>query len=154
MYSILTRKQLETYAATLPEGYTLREMDGVCYRLALREKWSEDFVKLFRSEADFLARGLGVMAFRGDEPVAGAASYAVYRGGIEIEIDTREDCRRMGLATACGAALVLRCLERGLYPSWDAHSRISVALAEKLGYVFDRAYTTYVATVAGGCARV
>ena len=139
------RECLEAYATQLPAGYRLQDMDGLCYRLALREKWSEDFVKLFLDEADFLARGLGVMVFCGDEPVAGAASYAVYRGGIEIEIDTREDFRRQGLAAACGAALVLRCLARGLYPSWDAHSRISVALAEKLGYVFDRPYTTYVA---------
>ena len=138
-------ERLAAYASQLPDGYRLQPMDGLCYRLALREKWSEDFVKLFHDESDFLARGLGVMVFRGAEPVAGAASYAVYHGGIEIEIDTREDCRRMGLATASGAALVLSCLARGLYPSWDAHSRISVALAEKLGYVFDHPYTTYVA---------
>ena len=37
-------------------------------------------------------------------------------------------------APACGAALVLTCLARGLYPSWDAANRESVALAEKLGY--------------------
>ena len=30
--------------------------------------------------------------------------------------------RNRGLASACGAALILECLERGLYPSWDAHT--------------------------------
>ena len=32
------------------------------------------------------------------------------------------------------------CLERGLYPSWDAATPISVALAEKLGYHFSHTY--------------
>ncbi len=34
---------------------------------------------------------------------AGASSYSVYKGGIEIEIDTSSEYRRRGLATACGA---------------------------------------------------
>ena len=60
-----------------------------------------------------------------------------------MEIDTRQDYRRRGLATICGAALILECLARGLYPNWDAHNRESIALAQKLGYVFDREYTCY-----------
>ncbi|MCR5466821.1 MAG: GNAT family N-acetyltransferase [Lachnospiraceae bacterium] len=40
-------------------------------------------------------------------------------------------------------ALILRCLAEGLYPSWDAQNRISVHLAEKLGYEFDHEYTAY-----------
>ena len=35
------------------------------------------------------------------------------------------------------AALILQCLEEGLYPSWDAQNMISVHLAEKLGYELD-----------------
>lgn len=77
-------------------------------------------------------------------PVAGAASYTVYDGGIEIEIDTRPDLRRLGLALACGARLILDCLDRGLYPSWDAHDLRSVALAEKLGYHLDRHYQAFL----------
>jgi GNAT superfamily N-acetyltransferase len=75
--------------------------------------------------------------------VAGASSYTRYQDGIEIEIDTREDYRRKGLAYVCGARLILECLERNLYPSWDAHNRWSVALAEKLGYHFDHEYTAF-----------
>ena len=77
-------------------------------------------------------------------PVAGAGSYCVYDGGIEIEIDTREDHRRRGLASACGARLILECLDRGLYPSWDAHDLRSVSLAEKLGYRSAGPYKTYI----------
>ena len=63
--------------------------------------------------------------------------------GIEIEIGTMEAYRRQGLAQVCGAKLILECMERGLYPSWDAQNRWSVALAQKLGYHFDQAYPAY-----------
>ncbi len=36
------------------------------------------------------------------------------------------------------------CLKKGLYPSWDARNKDSVALSEKLGYHFDKKYTTFV----------
>ena len=39
----------------------------------------------------------GVVAVRGEEIVAGASGYSRYRGGIEIQIDTRPDLRRRGL---------------------------------------------------------
>lgn len=74
---------------------------------------------------------------------AGASSYSVYKGGIEIEIDTSPEYRRRGLATACGARLIIECIDRDLYPSWDAQNVWSVALAEKLGYHFDYEYTAY-----------
>ena len=134
---------LNAFSHALPPGFSLFPIDGALYRQALEVDWSRDFVSQFRNDADFLARGLGFMVLRGDEPVAGASSYVVFTGGIEIEIDTRKDYRRQGLATACGAALVQSCLARGLYPSWDAHNRASVALAEKLGYVYSHSYPVY-----------
>lgn len=87
--------------------------------------------------------GLGVVAMNDGEIVAGASSYSRYEKGIEIEIDTREDHRRKGLAYACGAKLIIECLKRDLYPSWDAQNKWSVALAEKLGYQFSHEYTAY-----------
>lgn len=71
-----------------------------------------------------------------DNIVCGASSYTVYDKVIKIEIDTKKDYRRKGLALVCASKLILECLNRELYPSWDAANRESVALAEKLGYHF------------------
>ena len=90
--------------------------------------------------------GLGAVVLKDGEIVSGASSYSGYIGGIESEIDTREDHRRRGLAAACGARLISECLRRGLYPSWDAQNLWSVALAKKLGYHFDYAYAAYEVT--------
>ena len=62
---------------------------------------------------------------------------------MEIEIDTKPEYRQLGLATVCGAKVILECLQRNLYPSWDAHDLRSVSLAEKLGYHLDHPYTAY-----------
>ena len=86
---------------------------------------------------------MGVVILKDGEPVSGASSYSSYNDGIEIEIDTKEEYRRQGLAYICAAALIVECLKRGKYPSWDAQNLWSVALAEKLGYHFDKEYTAY-----------
>ncbi|MDD7651732.1 MAG: GNAT family N-acetyltransferase [Candidatus Faecousia sp.] len=140
---VFDRERLRALAR-VPEPYCLRAFDQELYHQAMGESWSRDFCALFDGGEDFLKRGLGFGVLDRGILVAGAASYSVYRGGIEIEIDTRPDYRRQGLASACGAALILACLERNLYPSWDAYDLRSVALAEKLGYHSDRPYPVYI----------
>ena len=75
--------------------------------------------------------------------VSGASSYTRYKEGIEIEVDTVKEERRKHLALVVCSALIVRCLEEGLYPSWDAQNMDSVHLAEKLGYEFDHEYIAY-----------
>ncbi len=140
---IFDRQRLAALAAALPPDCTLRPMDEAMVPVLLAQGWSRDFCSCFDGPGDFVRRGLGVAALWEGVPVAGASSYIIYEGGIEIEIDTRPDHRRRGLAAVCGAALILMCLERGLYPSWDACDLRSVALAEKLGYRRGEPYPIY-----------
>lgn len=135
--------RLQAFIAAVSPPYTLRKIDETLYGKALKQTWSKDLCAQFPMYQDYRARGLGVMALFHGEPVAGASSYTAYDKGIEIEVDTQEQHRRKGLALACAAKLILACLERGLYPSWDAHDKRSVALAEKLGYKLDYEYAAY-----------
>lgn len=140
---VFDRGRLERFAASLPAGYEMRLIDEELVPILRAEEWSRDFCAAFEDPADCCRRGVVVVVLYGGVPAAGAGSYCVYRGGIEIEIDTRAGHRRRGLATACGARLILECLDRGLYPSWDAIDLRSAALAEKLGYHCGGPYTTY-----------
>lgn len=140
---VFNRDKLRSYIAALPEGMTLKRIDHELYKWCMDSDWACDFCSNFESAEDFAARGLGWMAISGGEPVGGASSYTCYKGGIEIEVDTRSDMRRRGIATACSARLILSCLERGLYPSWDAANRESVALALKLGYTEGEPYPAW-----------
>ena len=135
--------KLRQIVSGLPAEYELKLMGEAEYRQATVLPWAKDLCGSYSCYEDYRANGLGVAVLKEGEIVAGASSYAHYIGGIEIEIDTRADQRRRGLAAACGAALVLECLKRGLYPSWDAQNKHSLALAEKLGYVFDKEYPVY-----------
>lgn len=129
--------------AGLPEGYELKAIDEKIYDMCLKEPVTRDFVSTFESKEEYLEIGRGMVILKSGRIVAGASSYTRYKEGIEIEVDTAEEERRKGLATVACAALILRCLEEGLYPSWDAQNRISVHLAEKLGYEFDHEYAAY-----------
>ena len=137
------QKLLKSMVAELPDGYELKEIDERIYDMCASAPMTRDFVSSFESKEEYLDKGRGMVILKSGRIVAGASSYTRYKEGIEIEVDTAEEERRKGLATVACAALILRCLEEGLYPSWDAQNRISVHLAEKLGYEFDHEYTAY-----------
>lgn len=139
-------RRLEQAVLELPKGYELRRIEEAEYDLCQRSGWAIDLVSQFKDYDSYKKSGLGVVVRKDGELAAGASSYSRYQQGIEIEVDTREDYRRKGLAYACAAKLILECLERGLYPSWDAQNKWSLALAEKLGYRFSHEYTAYEIT--------
>ncbi len=137
------REKLLGFVSALPPEYELTALDEGLYHWCKKQEWCRDWVSQFPDYDSYERYGLGVVIQKDKSPVAGASSYSAYREGIEIEIDTREEYRRRGLATISGAALILRCLDRGLYPSWDAQNPWSAALAKKLGYRFDFRYPAY-----------
>lgn len=130
-------------AMILPSQYSLKIIDEELFYLCREQEWSRDFVSQYVNYEMYQRLGIGIVALKENEIVAGASSYSSYQNGIEIEIDTKIEYRRKGLAYACGAGLILECRKRNLYPNWDAQNLVSVALAEKLGYHFDYEYCAY-----------
>lgn len=135
--------RLEKLVNGLPEEYRLTAVDQRWYSYCEQTSWCRDFVSQYESFEQYAQCGAGVLILKNGIPVSGASSYSSYRFGIEVEIDTRKEYRRKGLATICGAKLILECLKRNLYPSWDAQNLWSAALAGKLGYRFSHEYTAY-----------
>lgn len=144
--NIFDVEKLIAYINKLDSYYELKLFDQEIFEMAKNEAWSADLCSQFKNYADYQCRAIGVAILHQGKLVSGASPYALYNGGIEIEIDTKPDYREKGLATVCGAKLILECLARSLYPSWDAHDLRSVALAEKLGYHLDSPYVTYELT--------
>lgn len=140
---IFDKKQLRHAASSLSDDYEMCLIDEKLYKMCKAEGWSADLVSQFNTYDEYQRLGLGVVILKDGVIVSGASSYSRYNEGIEIEIDTREDYRRKGLAYACGAKLILECIKRNLYPSWDAQNKWSVSLAEKLGYHFSHEYDAY-----------
>lgn len=138
------RERLEKWSRELPEGYRMEQIGRELFCRLGKESWSRDFCSQYDGYEQFARLGLGFAALTEDgEPVAGASSYTVYKNGLEIEIDTKEEYRRKGLARACAARLIIACLDRGIYPSWDAANTASAALAVQLGYLPEGEYVAY-----------
>lgn len=140
---IFDKEKLRNVVECLPDNYALKMIDEELFVKCKEMEWCRDWVAQYDTYEQYQKYGLGVVLFVDGELVSGASSYSGYLGGIEIEIDTHKDYRRKGYAYICASKLILECLERNLYPSWDAQNLWSVALAEKLGYHFDHAYTAY-----------
>lgn len=140
---IFDREKLGNAAGLLPEGVFLQMLDEECFHKCRAADWSRDLVSQYQDYDIYKKLALGVAAVKNGKVLAGASAYSRYRDGIEIEIDTEMSQRRKGLAYACGAKLILECLSRGLYPSWDAQNPASAALAGKLGYHFSHTYPVY-----------
>lgn len=139
----LDKNHIQNLLSSLPEGYDLKKIDATIVKEPSLHALSEDFTAQFDSTEDFINRGVGFAILNGRQVVCGATSFSIYDDGIEIEIATDAQHRRQGLATIAASALILDCLEKGIYPSWDAANKKSIKLAEKLGYVFKESYDTY-----------
>lgn len=141
--TVFNEEALKKNVCMLPEGYELKKIDADLYDMCLESPVTADFVSSFESREQYMSMGRGMVITKNGKIVAGASSYTRYIEGIEIEVDTVEDERRKHLATIVCSALILNCLEEGLYPSWDAQNMNSVHLAEKLGYEFSHEYVAY-----------
>lgn len=140
------KAHLSSLVDSLPPAFRIVEIDEILYHFLLSESWCRDLVGQFPTYERFRDLGLGFVILKGTEVVAGASSYCRYHNGIEVEVDTKTPYRRKGLALACSAKLILACMERDLFPSWDAHTELSLHLAEKLGYTLDYPYQTFELT--------
>ncbi len=141
--TIFSPQKLGQYSKISLQGVSILPIDKEQYEKCLEQDWSADLVVNYGGFCHYERMGLGFVAVKENEIIAGASSYSTYEGGIELEIDTHPDFRRKGLAKAVAAKLILACLDRSLYPSWDAHTKISLDLAEKLGYEFSHEYVAY-----------
>ena len=137
----LTR--LQQMAESVYPHFKIVPFDEEIFEIAREEYWSRSQAVQFQDYEEFRQHGVGFAAMLGDIMAAGASTYSYYDGGIEVQIDTDTGFREMGLAQCCGARLILECLDRGLYPSWDAHNMQSLALAMKFGYEPAGEYTAY-----------
>lgn len=139
----LDRNHIQNFLEKLPEGYELKRIDESLAKEPSLHEISEDFTRQFDSIDGYVNRGAGFCILYEGQVVCGASSYSIYDDGIEIEIGTNAKHRKKGLATVAAASLIIGCLDKGMYPSWDAANLESVKLAKKLGYILEGPYDTY-----------
>ncbi|MBR6917738.1 MAG: GNAT family N-acetyltransferase [Clostridia bacterium] len=140
---LFDKEYLSSVAADLPDGYETVPIDEKLYYACQVDPDFSDFVAQYPTYEDFKEHGIGFICLYNGEPASGISSFADYEGTIELELATKPAHRRRGLAAAVSARIVLECISRGLYPSWDAANISSLNLAYKFGYHLDHEYTAY-----------
>ena len=140
---VFDKNYLEQLIDKVNPEYEIKLIDEEIYKEVLNIDWAADGCCFFRSYEDFKEKGLGYVAFKDGQLICIASTYNAYKSTIGVTIGTLEEYRRKGLAAACAASLILKCLKRGIYPAWEAANMASVALAEKLGYHFDKEFDVY-----------
>lgn len=140
---VFNKDNLNSYIKAIESKFDIVNIDKTNYKKVLADDFMADCCSNYSSLDDFTKNGLGYLIIHDDEIISAASSYGYCIGSIEITIGTKEDYRQKGLALACASKLILDCLARGIYPHWDAANLESVALAEKLGYHFNKEYIVY-----------
>jgi RimJ/RimL family protein N-acetyltransferase len=134
--------RLRAFRQAPPGGFELRRV-----RLEEVAQFATDLGRAliynFRSREEFITRGVGMGILHQGRFVSGAAAAAVGGGKLEIEIQTRPEFRRRGLARVVASALILYGLEHGLEACWDAANEPSAALARQLGFHSTGKYEAY-----------
>lgn len=137
---IFKKQKLKEFCENLNSEYEVKTIDERIYKLI---KADDEDPKQMKITDDYMNKGIGVCCFRDDEIVGICSSNIVYKDGIEINIRVKEGYKHKGIGTAMASKLILMCLEKGIYPSWDAANLTSLELAKKLGYNYDSEYTIY-----------
>ncbi len=137
------RAQLEKYLEEADNTFPLVPFDDSLFNIAIKDDFTADFCLFYETPEVFKEKGIGYAFVKDNEIIAGASSYSSCNGAIDITIGTIDAYRRKGLALACASKLILACMDRGIYPKWEAANLGSVALAEKLGYRYKGEYTVY-----------
>jgi hypothetical protein len=136
------REKLKAIMDSIPEAFECKPFDEKIYDEAMSQAWSREFCETFTSAKDYLEKGFGFGVIYNGQLVAGASTMTVYDGGVEVQIATKDEFQRKGLAMVCAAALLLECMNRKIRPCWDAATLVSKHMALKLGYEYRGEYST------------
>lgn len=93
--------------------------------------------RFWRTTNDFMQAGRAVMASLDGAPAALCYGAACEDGAAEIDVLTLPAFREQGLARACVARFIARCLTDGITPMWDCftNNEGSMALCRSIGFV-------------------
>ena len=140
---VFQRDKLKSFIEAVESKFHIEKIDESNYNKVLEDEFMADCCSNYSSLEEFLKNGIGYVIINDGEIISGASSYSYCKGSIDITIGTKKEYRQLGLALACASKLILDCLDKNIYPHWDAANLESVALAEKLGYHFEKEYEAY-----------
>ncbi|MCY3413702.1 MAG: GNAT family N-acetyltransferase [Candidatus Heimdallarchaeota archaeon] len=132
---------LESFIEAIPDGYVLRRMNegDITSEVMINEIIS----KFFKDTNQFLKNGISFGIFHNNSLTSFACSVLEIDKYVDIQIETKQEYRRNGLATALGAKITQFALKNNLIPIWVSMNEPSSLLAEKIGYSDPTPFSMY-----------
>lgn len=123
----------------IPEGYILSLFDEDAFN-------SHPFGHgaNYTDYEDFKTRGSGAVVRYKGEIVASASSFLTFERDIELDVSTKPEHQRRGLADACINLMLSDCAKRGITVHWDAQNESSLKLAVSHGFELDQDYAVWI----------
>lgn len=137
-------EHLTNIIENIPEGCRVERIDSIMANRLLKDRWSRDLILNFNTGEAFYQKGIGFVLVNGLKMVAGASSFSRLKDGIEVEINTNPEHRKMGYGTIVAAVLVKYCLDNNLVPYWNSMNPICCKIATKLGFKKEKDYKILV----------
>ena len=88
----------------------------------------------------FANNSLGFCVLVGKTPVAAATLAFICEAGIEIQVNTHVNFRKLGYGKLASKALITECLANNILLHWDTDNSIAKKLALSLGYTPLKSY--------------
>lgn len=126
-----------------PTQFSIKQIDAPLASEISKNKNFQYHLQNYKSESDFVNRGLGYVVLSEGEIIGAASSALVCDSGYEISIMILPQYRGKYLGKILAAYLVRTILRRNKVPHWDASNDISLNLAKQLGYDFKGKYCVY-----------
>jgi RimJ/RimL family protein N-acetyltransferase len=137
----------EDWQLRVPARAAVRRIDSYLLQsaypnLSYVRGWIDSF---WHTPEDFLQRGFGFCALKGDTIAAWCLTVFAAGNEREVGLETIADYRKQGLAALVAAATIDAIVKNGLVPRWQCHAGNlpSVAVAASVGFVPAREYDAY-----------
>lgn len=123
-------QQKADWRMQIPPGFHLQSIDeSIVQKIGVLASWS--------SMEDFLTNGIGYALVKGEEIASTCVSVFSSSEKVEMDVNTDEKFRRLGLAGLICSAFIEKCTQSGKLPNWECFwdNEPSVNLAKKLGFI-------------------
>lgn len=130
----------------IPEGFKVERISQEIIATIDKNQEFIDYIKFAWTTVDkYFNKGLGYCALDDKDFATICISVFASENEREVGIKTFSDFRRKGLAYVTACAYIEECLENDYTPVWSCFSdnKVSVQLAEKLGYTIESAHPIY-----------
>ena len=124
--------------AIVPEGFEIRKLEAdLAEKIGVLASWS--------SIDDFLTHGIGYAVMKEGQLASYCYSVFSSQEAVEIDVQTIENFRGLGLATLVCSTLMQASILKGKKPNWECFkdNSSSLKLAERLGYSAKHEYPVY-----------